>query len=183
MHQALPSAPMALEQHRFKEKGNEKMPFKPEYPAVREIPRCVKVILNSADRISGSTLTQPKWKVNLPTEFIGKKMNLVVDSLIIANSPNSQPNLSLFPYYLRFTDYRSPLSFSSNTGTTSGMILLTSGLTYHNNSPRDTGGVAIVDPNIFDRLLSLEFWSPHMDMATSLLNAYSIQLSLYDAGE
>jgi hypothetical protein len=120
--------------------------------------------------------------VNLPTEFQSKKLNLVVDSFVVASSPNSVSNLSLFPYYIRILELHSPHSYYSASGTTSGMILLTTGTSYQNNSPRESGGVTLVDSTIFDRTITIDFTSPHFDVAATwgISNSWSIQLSLFD---
>lgn len=171
------TAPMAQEAE-FKTHDKTTYPFKP----VLKQPKCVKVILNSTDRQSGSTLTAARYKVNLPTEFQSKKLNLVVDSFVVASSPKNVSNLSLFPYYLRIAEYRSPYSYSSMTGTTSGVILLTTGTAYFNNSSREAGGNTLVDSTIFDRTITIEVTSPHFTMsaANGVANEWSLVLSLWD---
>jgi hypothetical protein len=171
------TAPIAQEAE-FKTHDKTTYPFKP----VLKQPKCVKIILNSTDWQSGSTLTASRFKVNLPTEFQNTKLNLVVDSFIVSASPNSVSNLSLFPYYLRIAEYRSPYSYSSMTGTTSGVILLTTGTSYFNNSSREAGGNTLVDSTIFDRTITIEVASPHFDTAATggVANPWSLVLSLFD---
>jgi hypothetical protein len=176
--QVNPVAPMAQDLSDFKTHDKTKYPFNP----VPKQPKCVKVILNSGDRIAGSTLQSARFKVNLPTAFQNKKLNLVVDSFIVSSSPNSTANLSLFPYYIRFIELRNPYSFNSMTGTTSGVILLTTGTSYFNQAPRDKGGMTLVDANLFDRQFTLDFFSPHFDTTATggVSNTWSIQISLWD---
>jgi hypothetical protein len=173
-----PVAPMALDTTDFKTHDKTKYPFTP----VPKQPKCVKVILNSGDRIAGSTLQSARFRIPLPTAFQNKKLNLVVDSFIVSSSPNSVANLSLFPYYIRFIELRNPYSYNSMTGTTSGVILLTTGTSYFNNSPRDKGGMTIVDANMFDRHITVDFFSPHFDTSAAggLANSWSLQLSCWD---
>ena len=180
------SAPMAIaSQNDFVAHDKQAYPLQPVYPGIRKKGRCVKVILNSGDRQTGSSLTSAKFLVNLPTEFIAKRLNLIVDSLIVSTAPNSVSNLSLYPYYIRIPEYRNHLSYNSTTGTTSGMILLTTGTQYQNNSPRETGGGTLIDPTLFQRPITIEFYSPHFDVAATngVANAWSIQISLWDAGD
>jgi hypothetical protein len=162
----------------FKVHEKTKYPFNP----VQKKPKCVKVMLNSTDRQAGSTLTAARYKVNLPTEFQSKRLNLVVDSLIVATSPNRVSNLSLYPYNIRIAEYRSPYSYHSQTGTTNGMILLTTGTSYFNNSPRDVGGSTLVDSTIFDRTITIEFVSPHFTPSATngVANDWRLQISLFD---
>jgi hypothetical protein len=170
------TAPMALGQDDWKTHDKTTYPFNP----VMKRPKCVKIILNSANRQAGSTLTSALFKVNLPTEFQSKNLNLVVDSFIVSTSPNAVANLSLFPYYLSIGEYRSPYSYSSATGTTTGAILLTTGTSFFNNSPRDSGGNTLVDSTIFDRSITIEITSPHFNTsaANGVANEWSLQLSL-----
>jgi hypothetical protein len=171
-----PVAPMAMEQD-FKVYEKTKYPFN---PAPKQ-PKCVKVILNSGDRIAGSTLQSARFKVELPTTFQNKKLNLVVDSFVVASSPNSVSNLPLFPYYVRFIELRNPYSYNSMTSTTSGVILLTTGTSYFNQAPRDKGGMTLVDATLFDRQFTLDFFSPHFDITNNgISNSWSICLSLFD---
>lgn len=153
-------------------------PFSPE----KKRPKCVKVILNSNDRQAGSTLTRALFNVRLPTEFQNKQLNLVVDGFIISSSPNSVSNLSLFPYFVRIAEYRNPYSYSSTSQTTSGRILLTTGTTYYNNTPREAGGNTVVDTTLFSRPITIEIFSPHFDTSSpnGVANDWSIQLSLFD---
>jgi hypothetical protein len=171
-------APPAL-QNEFKTHEQTKYPFTP----AGKRPKCVKVILNSTDRQAGSTLTSAIFNIRLPTEFQNKKLNLVVDSFVIGTAPNSVSNLSLYPYYIRLNELRSPYSYSSATGTTSGMILLTTGTSYQNNSPRENGGVTVTDTTLFDRPVTVEFWSPHFKLsaANGITNNWSVQISLWDS--
>lgn len=171
-------APMAQDLSDFKTHDKTTYPFTP----VKKQPKCFKVILNSGDRQAGSTLQSARFKVNLPQTFQNRKLNLVVDSFIVASSPNSVSNLPLFPYYIRFIELRNPYSYNSMTQTTSGVILLTTGTSYFNQSPRDKGGMTIVDANLFDRQFTVDFFSPHFDTtaANGLSNAWSICLSLWD---
>ena len=172
-----PVAPMALETN-FKTHEKTSYPFSPE----PKRPKCVKVILNSNDRQAGSLLTRAVFNVRLPTEFQNKQLNLVVDSFIVGSSPNSVSNLSLFPYYIRIAEYRNPYSYSSMTQTTSGRILLTTGTSYFNNTPRTQGGNTVMDTTLFTRPITLEIFSPYFDTSAvnGLANEYSIQLSLWD---
>jgi hypothetical protein len=176
--QVAPSAPMALNQDWFKTHDKTTYPFNP----VQKRAKVVKIILNSGDRQAGSSLTSAKFKVNLPTEFQNKRLNLVVDTFVVATAPNSVSNLSLYPYYIRLIELRNPFSYYSASGTTSGMILLTTGTNFQNNSPRENGGTTLVDSTLFDRTNTVDFTSPHFDIAATngLSNSWSIQLSLYD---
>lgn len=171
-------SPMAMEQTNFVTHDKTSYPFKP----VKKEPKCVKVILNSGDRQAGSTLQSARFKVNLPTAFQNRKLNLVVDSFIVSSAPNSVSSLSLYPYYIRFIELRNPYSYNSMTQTTSGVILLTTGTSYFNQSPRDSGGMTLVDAALFDRQFTLDFFSPHFDTTATngLSNAWSICLSLWD---
>ena len=172
-----PVAPMALETN-FKTHEKTSYPFSPE----PKRPKCVKVILNSNDRQAGSLLTRAIFNVRLPTEFQNKQLNLVVDSFIVGSSPNSVSNLSLFPYFVRIAEYRNPYSYSSTSQTTSGRILLTTGTSYFNHTPRETGGSTITDPTLFTRPITIEVFSPHFDTAGvgGVSNEWSIQISLFD---
>lgn len=172
-----PVAPMALEAD-FKTMQKTAYPFNP----TPKRPKCVKVILNSTDRQAGSTLTRAIFNVRIPTEFQNKQLNLVVDSFVVSSSPNSVSNLSLFPYFVRIAEYRNPYSYSSTSQTTSGRILLTTGTTYFNNTPRETGGSTITDPTLFTRPITIELFSPHFDtaLAGGVSNEWSIQISLFD---
>ena len=178
LSQVNPVAPMALDEGAFKTHDKTKYPFRPE----GKRPKCVKVILNSGDRQAGSSLTSAKFKINLPTEFQNKRLNLVVDALIVATAPNSVSNLSLYPYFIRIPEYRNLHSYNSQTQTTSGMILLTTGTSYQCNYPRDVGGKTVFDPTLLDRPVTIEFYSPHFDVASTggVSNAWSIQLSFFD---
>jgi len=62
------------------------------------------------------------------------------------------------------------------------MILLTTGTSYFNNSPRDAGGATLVDGTIFDRTITIEFVSPHFTTSATggVANEWSLQLSLWD---
>jgi hypothetical protein len=179
-----PVAPMALDVTRFVTHDKTSYPFKPEYPGIRRKPRCIKVLLNSTDRRQDSTLTSAKFNVSLPTTFLAKRLNLVVDSFIVAANPNPVINLHLFPYYIRIAEFKNTLSYSSATQTTSGNILLTTGTTYQNNAPRDSGGSTMVDVTLFQRPITIEFHSPHFNIAAAigLANDWSICLSLWDEG-
>ena len=176
--------PMVLEQT-WKDHDKTTFPFNPEFPAIKKKGRCVKVILNSGDRESPSTLTAARFNVTLPTSFIAKRLNLVVDSFIVATAPNSVSNLSLYPYYIRIADFKNPLSWASNISGTTGMVLLTTGTTYQNNSPREVGGGTLVDTTMFSRPITIEIWSPHFDTASAngVANAWSLALSLWDEGD
>lgn len=171
-----PVAPLAQQQD-FKTHDKTTYPFAPE----QKRPKCVKVILNSNDRQSG-TLTRATFNVKLPVEFQNKKLNLVVESFIVSSAPNSVSNLTLYPYYVRISEYRNPYSYSSTSQTTSGRILLTTGTTYFNNTPRDTGGSTVIDPTLFTRPVTIEVFSPHFDITAvnGVTNDWSIMLSLFD---
>lgn len=174
--QVNPVAPLAMEAE-FKTHHKTSYPFNAE----PKRPKCVKVMLNSGDRQSG-TLTSAQFKINLPTEFQNKRLNLVVDSFVVSSTPNSVTNLSLYPYYIRILEYRNPHSYTSSTGNTSGKILLTTGTSYFNNTPRDSGGSTVVNPRLFDGTITIDFWSPHFDTSATngITNPWSIQLSLFD---
>lgn len=178
--QVNPVAAMAQEPE-FKTHDKTAYPFNP----VPKQPKCVKVILNSGDRIAGSTLQSARFKVNLPTTFLNRRLNLVVDSFIVSSAPNSVANLSLYPYYIRFIELRNPYSYSSMTQTTSGVILLTTGTSYFNQSPREKGGMTIVDKDFFDRQFTVDFYSPHFDTtaAAGISNSWSLVLSLWSDEE
>jgi hypothetical protein len=175
-----PVAPMAQESD-FMSHDKTSYPFKP----VPKSPKCVKVILNSGDRQAGSTLQSARFKVNLPTTFLNRRLNLVVDSFIVSSAPNSVSNLALYPYYIRFIELRNPYSYSSMTQTTSGVILLTTGTSYFNQSPREKGGMTIVDKDFFDRQFTVDFHSPHFDTtaANGISNSWSLVLSLWSDEE
>jgi hypothetical protein len=175
--QVNPVAPMALDTD-FMTMQKTSYPFTP----TAKRPKCVKVILNSTDRQAGSTLTRAIFNVRIPTEFQNKQLNLVVDSFVVSSAPNSVSNLSLFPYFVRIAEYRNPYSYSSTSKTTSGRILLTTGTTYFNNTPHETGGSTITDPTLFARPITIELFSPHFDTALTngVSNEWSIQLSLFD---
>jgi len=170
-------APLAMEPD-FKTHDKTKYPFNP----VPKKPKCVKIILNSGDRQAGSPLQSAKFKINLPTDFHNKKLNLVVDSFIVSSAPNSVANLALYPYYIRFMELRNPYSYSSMTQTTSGVILLTTGTSYFNNSPRESCGMTVVDSNLFDNQITVDFHSPHFDTtaAGGISNTWSLVLSIFD---
>lgn len=172
-----PVAPMALEAHFVTHEKQPSQPFKPE----SKRPKCVKVILNSGDRASGS-LTSALFNVKLPTSFQNKRLNLVVDSFVVSGSPNSVANMSLYPYYIRLAELRNPYSYSSMTSTTTGVILLTTGTTYFNNTPREAGGTTITDTTLFNRPITIELFSPHFDTSAvgGVSNPWSICLSLWD---
>jgi hypothetical protein len=172
-----PVAPMA-QQGDYKTHPKTSYPFTP----IASRPKCVKVILNSTDRQAGSTLTRAIFNVRLPADFQNKQLNLVVDAFVVSSSPNSVSNLALFPYFVRIAEYRNPYSYNSTTQTTSGRILLTTGTTYFNNTPRETGGSTVVDTTLFSRPITLEVISPHFDTAAAngVSNEWSIQLSLFD---
>lgn len=172
-----PVAPMALEGHFTTHEKQNKLPFNPEPKRAK----CVKIILNSGDRSSGS-LTSALFNIKLPEYFQNKRLNLVVDSFIVSSSPNSVANLSLFPYYVRLAEMRNPYSYSSTTSTTSGNILLTTGTSYFNNMSRETGGTTITDTTLFNRPITVEIFSPHFDTsaANGISNPWSIQISLFD---
>jgi len=172
-----PVAPMAMEAD-FKAMTKATYPFQP----VQKRPKCVKVILNSTDRQAGSTLTRAVFNVKLPTEFQNKQLNLVVDSFVVSSSPNTVTNLGLFPYFVRIAEYRNPYSYSSTSQTTSGRILLTTGTTYFNNTPRETGGNTVVSTDMFYRPITIEIFSPHFDTSATggVSNEWSIILSLFD---
>lgn len=172
-----PVAPMAMEND-FKTHEKTSYPFKPE----PKRPKCVKVILNSTDRQAGSTLTRAVFNVRLPVEFQNKQLNLVVDSFVVSSSPNSVSNLSLFPYFVRIAEYRNPYSYSSTSQTTSGRILLTTGTSYFNNTPRETGGNTVVSTDLFNRPITIDIFSPHFDTSATngVANEWSIMLSLWD---
>jgi hypothetical protein len=170
-----PVAPLAMEAD-FKTHDKTKYPFTP----AKKQPKCVKIILNSNDRQQGSTLQSAKFKINLPLEFQNKKLNLVVDSFVVSSAPNSVANLALYPYYIRFMELRNPYSYSSTTGTTSGVILLTTGTSYFNNSSRESCGMTLVDSNLFDNQITVDFMSPHFDITTGLTNSWSLVLSVFD---
>jgi hypothetical protein len=178
LQQMNPVAPMAIGAEDFKTHEKTKYPFTPEPKRAK----CVKVILNSTDRQAGSTLTSARFNISLPTEFQNKRLNLVVDSFIEGAAPNSVSNLFLYPYYIRINEYRNLHSYHSYTQTTSGMILLTSGIYYQNNSPRDVGGSCVFDTTLLDRPITIEFWSPHFNTATAngISNDWSLVLSLWD---
>lgn len=171
-------APMAIGSEQFKTHDKIKYPFSPEPKRAK----CVKVILNSSDRQAGSTLTSSKFKINLPTEFQNKRLNLIVDSFIVATAPNSVSNLSLYPYYIRINEYRNLYSYHSYTQTTTGMILLMTGTNYQNNSPRDIGGSCVFDTTILDRPITIELWSPHFNTSATngVTNDWSLVLSFFD---
>ena len=177
-----PVAPMALDVTDFVTHDKRSYPFKPEYPAIKRKPRCIKLILNSGDRQAGSSLTAAKFNVSLPTTFNAKRLNLLVDSFVVCTNPNSVSNLGLYPYYIRIAEFKNVFSYSSTTQTTSGNILLTTGTSYQNNAPRDSGGSTMVDVTLFQRPITLEFHSPHFDIsgANGLTNSWSISLSLWD---
>jgi hypothetical protein len=172
-----PVAPMAMEND-FKTHEKTSYPFSPE----PKRPKCVKVMLNSIDRQAGSSLTRAVFNVRLPTEFQNKQLNMVVDSFVVSSSPNSVSNLGLFPYFLRIVEYRNPFSYSSTSQTTSGRILLTTGTSYFNNTPREKGGNTVVDTTLFSRPLTFEIFSPHFDTAAAngVVNEWSVELSLWD---
>jgi hypothetical protein len=174
--QYVSSAPMAQQQD-FVLHEKTKYPFSPE----PKRPKCVKITLNSGDRASGS-LTSALFNIRLPAQFQNKQLNLVVDSFVVSSAPNSVSNLAQYPYYIRLVEYRNPHSYSSATGNTTGKILLTTGTTYFNNTPRDVGGCLVSDPTLFQRPVTIEFWSPHFDVAgaNGITNAWSINLSLFD---
>jgi hypothetical protein len=180
LSQINPVAPMALDMD-FKTHDKTTYPFNP----VMKRPRCVKIVLNSGDRISGSTVTSAKYKINLPTDLIGKKLNMVVDSFIVNTTPSSVSNLSLYSYYIRILEHRNPYSYHSNTQTTTGMILTTTGTTYFNQSPRDVGGCTLVDSTLFDRVVTIDISSVHFDTtaASGVANAWTLSLSLWDDAE
>lgn len=162
----------------FKTHEKTKYPFSPE----PKRPKCVKVILNSTDRQAGSDLTRAIFNVKIPTEFQNKQLNLVVDSFIVSSAPNNVSNLALYPYYVRIAEYRNPYSFSSTSQTTSGRILLTTGTTYFNNTPRENGGNTVVDPTLFTRPITIEIFSPHFNTSAvnGVANEWSICISLWD---
>lgn len=171
-----PVAPMAMEAE-FKTHHKTSYPFNAE----PKRPKCVKVLLNSGDRQSG-TLTSAQFKINLPPNFQNKRLNLVVDSFVVSSAPNSVSNLSLYPYYIRILEYKNPYSYTSSTGNTSGKFLLTTGTSYFNNTPRDVGGNTVVDTTLFDRPITIDFWSPYFDVAgaNGISNPWSIAISLWD---
>ena len=170
-----PVAPLAQEAE-FKTHEKTTYPFSP----VQKRPKCVKIILNSTDKQAGSTNTRAVFNVRLPTEFQNKKLNLVVDSWIVSSAPNSVSNLSLYPYYLCIAEYRNPYSYSSTSKTTSGGVLLTTGTSYFNNTPRETGGSTVVDTTLFTRPITIEVFSPHFEITTVAMNDWSLMLSLFD---
>jgi hypothetical protein len=174
--QVNPVAPLAMEAE-FKTHHKTTYPFNAEPKRAK----CVKIMLNSNERQSGS-LTSAQFKVNLPTEFQNKRLNLVVDAFVVGSAPNSVSNLSLYPYWIRIAEVRNPFSYSSMTGTTSGIILLTTGASYFNNTPRESGGSTVISPTLFDRPITIEIFSPHFDTSTAngISNQWSIQLSLFD---
>lgn len=174
-----PVAPMAIQEN-FKDDA-PKIPYSPDKPNKE---RCFKVILNSQDRLDSSILTQPKFKINLPDTFKSKRLNIVVDTLVHNTAPNVNTNLEAYSWSLSIREFRNPYSYNSSTGNTHGTILVAQTRNYQNNTPRDIGGMTLVDRNIFDRAINLEFTSPHFVVTgdSGLLNDYTIVMSIYDDG-
>lgn len=165
--------PVGLRGFVHAERPHKKNPFHAERPR----PRCFKMLLNSTDRFAGSPLHAASFRVSLPRSFQNKRLNLVVDSFHVASAPNGTANLSLYPYYVRIAELRSPMTIGNG-----GEILLTSGSSYHNTSPRDVGGLTVTDRTLFDRPITVEMWSPYFDVGApgGVANNWSIQLSVYD---
>lgn len=173
--QYVSSAPMA-QQHDFVLHEKTKYPFNPE----QKRPKCVKIMLNSGERASG-TLTSALFNIKLPASFQNTQLNLVVESFVVS-SVNGVANLLQYPYYIRIAEYRNPHSYSTATGNTTGKILLTTGTSYFNNTPRNIGGCLVADPTLFQRPITIEFWSPHFDTggANGVSGPWSLVLSCWD---
>jgi hypothetical protein len=175
-----PSAPLALDMTDvlFQRKNNEKLKFEDE----RKKPRCFKIILNSSDRLDNSTLTKARFKIDLPTQFYSKKLNVMVDSLLHATTPNTNTALESNPWFLSIDEFRNPFSWYSATKNSHGMLLACQQRSYQSSTPPDEGSATLVDGNIFGTPIHLSFSSPHFDITTSVTNPWTVVLSIWDAG-
>jgi hypothetical protein len=176
------SQPMALHEN-FSEMDKKTTPFAPAYPAVQKKERTFKVILNSADRLSGG-LTNPQFYVQLPDTFLSKRLKIVVESMLIATAPNSSTNLDVYPYMVSIRELRNPYSWESTQKGTHGTILVAQTRNFQNSSSTSTACSTMCDRTLFMRPITIDVTSPYFSVtsANGLTNDWSLVLSIVDEG-
>jgi hypothetical protein len=175
--------PMALEQN-FKDHNKTSYPFHAEFPAIKKTPRSFKVHLNSQDKDAG-TISAATFNVSLPDAFINKRLNIVVDAVCHSLAPNANGNLDIYPYYVRISELKNPYSYSSTMKGTTSAIALCQGKQWFSHQQRDIGGSTLVDWTLFQRPITIEFYSPHFtaSAAGGVVNEWSLSMTVYDAAE
>lgn len=178
-----PCTPMA--QHiENKDHDKQKLPFAPEYPKVLKKPRTFKIILNSADRINSSTLTEATFYVRLPDTFTSDKLNLTVEGFFHAVSPNDNTNLEKYPWMVRLVNLNNPYSYGSATNSPTNIIAVCQSRNYVNTAQKDIGGATMVDKRFFDQPITIKLDSPYFTTtaAGGVSNPWTVVLNVYDAG-
>jgi hypothetical protein len=152
---------------------------------MKKVPRAIKIVLNSANRDSGS-LTEAMFNIRLPinAEFNADRLIMVVESLVHATGPNNNTNIDVFPTHVAISEFRNPYSWESRTKGPHGIIAVTGSRNYQNSSQKDLGGATLVDRRLFDRPITITFTSPNYttSAANGVSNDWTLVLSLWDAG-
>ena len=176
------SQPMALHEN-FSEMDKKMPPFSPAYPIIQKKERTFKVILNSADRLSGG-ITNSQFYVQLPDTFLSKKLKIIVESFLVATSPNSSTNLDAYPYMVSIRELRNPYSWESTGKNTHGTILVAQTRNFQNSSSTSTACSTMCDRTLFMRPITIDITSGYFTVtsANGLTNDYSLVLSIVDEG-
>ena len=176
------SQPMEISQN-FTQMEKSTTPFAPAFPKVQQRQRTFKVILNSADRLSGG-LTNPQFYVQLPDTFLSKRLKIVVESMLVATSPNSSVNLDAYPYFVSIRELRNPYSWESTQKGTHGIILAAQTRNYQTSSSTSTACSTVCDRTLFLRPITIDITSPYFTIggANGLTNDWSIVMSIVDEG-
>ena len=176
------SQPMEISQN-FSEMDKKTMPFAPAHPAVQKKERTFKVILNSADRLSGG-LTNSQFYIQLPDTFLSKRLKVVVESFLVATAPLSSTNLETYPFMIAIQQLRNPYSYESTGKNTHGIIACLQTRNFQNSSSTSTACSTMCDRTLFMRPITIDVTSPYFSVtsANGLTNDYCLVLSIVDEG-
>ena len=153
---------------------------------VQKRPRAFRLTLHSIHRAAGSTLQAATFNVRLPAEFTqqrGSRIALLVETFVMASTPNPTGSAEAFPYQIGIRELSSPYSFQTPSTQAGGVLATVVGRAVNTAAPRDhSNAVTCNDPTLFDRPVTITFMSPYFDTAAAggISNEWSLSLVVYD---
>ncbi|DAC81546.1 TPA_asm: hypothetical protein [Coelastrella green algae MELD virus] len=153
-----------------------------QFPAVQKQPRCFKLILNGADRMPGSSLTEAQFRITLPDQFLADRLNLTVEACLHCTAPNENCALEQYPYSIALQGLMNPYSYVSNVTGPSGVIAVAQTRTFVNSAQKDLGGATLVDRRFFEQPITVRLDSRYCDITAAVTIPWTLVLNLWDAG-
>lgn len=178
-----PVAPMAQQVPANERPNHGIWHFSPSHPKITKEPRVFRIVLNSADRASGS-LTDALYNITLPDNFLSTRYTVVLESIYHDQGTEANASLDKYAYSVRLEGLNSPYSFHSQTGLPTNILAVVKGRTYLNPSPVNMSGLLGTDHTLFNRPVRLQLTTQAngVDITQVAVNDWTATLLIYDFG-